>query len=179
MEQGPEHHNVPDEPTDDELAGSFEDAADATGPVSQERAHRFYDRIRASIQKYSERKGGTVEKSTEYLLLVPDMFILLWRLASDARVSGKNKVMLVSGIGYFIFPFDLLPEGILGPIGYLDDLVFAVYVLNKMLVDTDVSVLRAHWSGKEDILDSIQKVLKAADSLIGKDLVTRIKKIVR
>ena len=46
--------------------------------------------------------------------------------------------MLGPAVVYYISPFDLLPEALLGPIGYLDDLVFAVYVLNRLLSDTDV-----------------------------------------
>ena len=68
---------------------------------------------------------------------------------------------------------------LLGPIGYLDDLVFGVYVLNKVLKDTDPSILRQHWSGSSDVLDSIQKVLNAADSLVGSEFLGRIKKMLK
>src|SRR5438045_1084584 len=101
--------------------------------VSAEKANRFYDRIRGRIQKYVDDKGGTLGKTAEFLLLVPDTFILLWRLVGDSRVTGKDKILLGSAVAYYIFPFDLIPEGLLGPIGYLDDLVFGVYVLNHLL----------------------------------------------
>src|SRR5581483_11376299 len=152
-----------------------------TDPVvmSPVRAQRTYDRIREKIRRYLDKRGGVVEKGGEFLLLVPDFFMLLWRLANDSRVTGKNKVLLVSGLADYILPFDFLPEAIVGPIGYLDDLVFAVYVLNKMLADTDVSIVREHWSGESDVLDSIQRVLNAADSLVGSDLIARFKKMVK
>ena len=145
--------------------------------MNETRAERFYDRLRRSIHRYFENKGGAMEKSGEYLLLVPDVFILLWRLAKDPRVSGKNKVLLGTSLAYYVIPFDFIPEALIGPIGYLDDLVFAVYVLNRMLVDTDVSILREHWSGQEDVLDSIQRVLNAADGLVGSDMVGKFKKM--
>jgi len=145
--------------------------------MTEERAQRFYDRIRGSIQRYLDRHGGVMEKTGEYLLLVPDVFILLWRLVKDARVKGKNKALLVSALAYYISPFDLIPEAIVGPIGYLDDLVFAVYVLNKVLGEVDASVLREHWSGDSDVLDSIQRVLNAADSLVGSKILSRFKKM--
>jgi uncharacterized membrane protein YkvA (DUF1232 family) len=139
---------------------------------------RFYDRIRARIQNYLEKKGGLAEKGGEYLLLVPDIFILLWRLANDGRVDGKNKVLLGTSLAYYLFPFDIIPEAIVGPMGFMDDLVFGVYVLNRLLGDTDAEVLRQHWSGSEDVLSVIQKVLTAADSLVGSDMVGRLKKVV-
>ena len=89
-------------------------------------------------------------KTGEYLLLAPDVFVLLWRLVNDPRVNAKNKVVLGSGLAYFLFPLDIMPEAFFGPIGYLDDLVFAVLLLKKMLADTDVAILREHWSGSED-----------------------------
>lgn len=168
----------PHEVDDEALAESVHDAAEAAGPMSQDRAQRFYDRVRGNIQRFIDRKGKALGKTAGFLLLVPDVFILLWRLTNDSRVTGKNKVLLVSGIGYFLFPFDLIPEGLLGPVGYLDDLVFGVYVLNRILNDTDVSVVREHWSGSEDVLETAQRVLNAADELVGSQLVARIKRIV-
>jgi len=147
--------------------------------VTPERAQRFYDRVRKSIQDYIDSKSGVLGKTAEFLMLVPDVFILLWRLTTDRRVSGKDKVLLGSALAYFILPFDLIPEAIVGPIGYLDDLVFGVYVLNKMLNHTDVEVIREHWSGKHDVLDMIRQVLGAADTLVDGSVLGRLKKMVR
>jgi len=162
--------------TDAEFAREIHDAAEHE-QFPRDRATRFYDRIRNTIQRYIDSKGTLVGKTGSFLLLVPDVFILLWRLMTDARVNGKDKVLLGSAVAYYVMPFDLLPEAILGPAGYLDDLVFGVYVLNKILGNVDASVLREHWSGSEDVLDSIQNVLNAAESLVGTDLAGRIKKM--
>lgn len=147
--------------------------------IPPERAERFYDRVRSRIQSYVDSKGSAVGKTAEYLLLVPDVFILLWRLVNDGRVSGKNKVLLGSGIAYYIFPIDLIPEAFVGPIGYLDDLVFGVYILNRVLTDTDEAIVRQHWPGSEDVLAVIQKVLGVAESLIGREMVDRIKRMAK
>ncbi len=165
--------------SDDDFASSMSDAADSTGEMTATRAERFYDRVRTAIQNYIERKGTVVEKGAEFLLLVPDTFILLWRLVNDGRVNGKNKVLLGSAIAYYIFPFDIIPEAVVGPIGYLDDLVFGVIVLNKILNDTDASILRDHWSGSDDVLESIQRVLNAADQLVGSEFLAKIKRMVK
>ncbi len=145
-------------------------------PMPAEKAQRFYDRLRRRIHAALEHKGALVEKFGDYLLLVPDIFMLLWRLMTDARVSGKNKVLLGSGIAYFVFPFDVVPEAIVGPIGFLDDLVFAVYILNKLLSDTDAAILREHWSGHHDLLESMRKVLDAADKLVSENVLDKLKK---
>lgn len=146
-------------------------------PVSQRKADRFYDRIRSNIAAYIERKGPALGTTAEYLFLVPDVFILLFRLANDKRVTGKNKVLLGTGLAYYIFPLDIMPEAILGPIGFLDDLVLGVYILSKMLNDTDEAILREHWSGRGDLLDMIRRVLHSADGMVGSDFLAKIKKM--
>jgi uncharacterized membrane protein YkvA (DUF1232 family) len=163
--------------TDTDLRRRIE--KDSEQPVTPDRADRFYDRVRGSIQEYIDRKGGVLGKTAEFLLLVPDIFMLLWRLTTDSRVTGKDKVLLGSAVVYFILPFDLIPEAVVGPIGYLDDLVFAVYVLNTILRDTDPEVLREHWTGSEDVLVTIQRVLTAADTLVATNILGRIKKMIK
>jgi uncharacterized membrane protein YkvA (DUF1232 family) len=129
------------------------------------------------VRRYVDKKGAALGKTADFLLLVPDVFILLWRLTTDSRVTGKDKILLGSAVAYYIFPFDLLPEALVGPMGFLDDLVFGVYVLNKMLKTTDAAILREHWSGSDDVLAMIQRVLAAADSLVGSNMAASIKKM--
>lgn len=166
---------------DNEVAGtdlveSMRESSEDASRASRERANRFYDRMRVGIRSYLDRKGTMAGKTGEFLLLVPDVFMLLWRLVSDSRIGSKDKVMLGSGLAYFFFPLDLMPEAFMGPLGYIDDLVFAVFLLNKILADTDPEILRQHWSGSEDVLAVIQKVLGAADNLVGSEILGRLKK---
>lgn len=162
--------------SEDNFEETMRESSELAGPVSRDRADRFYDRMRASIREYLEKKGSVAGSTGEYLLLAPDVFVLLWRLVNDKRVDAKNKVMLGSGLAYYLFPLDIMPEAFLGPIGYLDDLVFAVYLLNKLLTDTDVEILREHWSGRDDVLDTIRRVLGAAENLVGSDIAGKFKK---
>ncbi|HUP60180.1 MAG TPA: YkvA family protein [Thermoanaerobaculia bacterium] len=163
----------------EETDTTLSDMTEAAAPVTDDRAQRFYDRIRNNIRRYLETKAHLGETPTKYLLLAPDVFMLLWRLISDGRVNAKNKVLLGSGLAYYFFPLDIMPEAFLGPIGYLDDLVFGVYLLNKMLADTDPAILRQHWSGSDDVLTTIQNVLSSADNLVGSDILSRIKKMMK
>lgn len=164
---------------DEDLGETMRESSELSGPVSKDRADRFYDRMRDSIRRYLEKKGTLAGKTGQFLLLAPDVFVLLWRLVNDPRVNAKNKVMLGSGLAYYLFPFDIMPEGFLGPVGYIDDLIFGVILLKKMLSDTDPAVLREHWSGSEDLLTTIEKILDAADNLAGSDVVNRFKKTVK
>ena len=174
MEQ-PQTSEVP--PTEADIESRVREEV-ARGDVPRDRATRFYDRMRTSIREYTEGKR-VVGKTAEFLMLVPDMFMLLWRLTTDSRVRGKDKLLLGSAVAYFILPFDLIPEAIVGPLGYMDDLVFAAYVLNKILNDTDAAILREHWSGNGDVLEAIQRVLNAADTLVETNVTKRLKKLLK
>lgn len=169
-----EQNELSEQEADEILREAIGDSAEEP-PISEAKANRFYDRLRTRISSYLER-GKAPSVARDALLFVPDTFILLTRLARDPRVTGKNKVILGSAIAYFIFPLDLMPDFI-GPIGYLDDLVFAVYVLNRMLADTEEEILREHWSGRGDVLQMIRQVLASADNLVASDVVKNIKKL--
>ena len=114
-----------------------------------------------------DRVSGYTGQYADYLLLVPDLFLLATRLVLDPRVDKKHKVYLGAAVAYVVGPFNLLTERVFGPIGYLDDLVVLTAALNMMLNDIDKQIIAEHWSGKADLLESVQKVIKQADEFIG------------
>ena len=142
----------------------------------------FYDRLREKIlqtvEKRSGRRGAKLTEDTvRALLLVPDIFILLVRLALDKEVPGSARAMIGGAIAYFILPFDLLPEAILGPAGYLDDLVLAVAVLAQAFGGDLEPYARKHWSGSEDLRVVIRDITSTAQSLLGQKLYDRLRRL--
>lgn len=135
----------------------------------------FYEKLRRKITEFSQSKRGREHKFIEYILLVPDLFYLLCKLTVDKDVPVVEKTKLVGVITYFISPIDLVPEVILGPIGYLDDIALVTYVLNGLLNKVDSEVVKRNWPGDEDILDVIQQILRVADKMIGVGLWNKIK----
>ena len=111
------------------------------------------------------------------LLLVPDVFILLVRLTLDKDVPGSARAMIGGALAYFILPFDLLPEAILGPVGYLDDLVLAAAVLAQAFGGDLEPYARKHWSGSEDLRVVIRDVTETAQSLLGVKLYNRLHRL--
>ena len=131
----------------------------------------FYIKLRKKITNFLEKKNTPY---ADVLLLGPDMFHLLVKLFIDERVPTKQKAKFVGVIAYFISPIDLLPEFLLGPIGYLDDIALASYVLNNYINETDSKIVRELWAGDQDILTSIKNVLAIADKAIGSGLWKKI-----
>lgn len=133
----------------------------------------FYQKMRKQIQAYLQKKNF---KYADLLMLAPDFFHLLVKLSLDSRVTNDKKVKFAAGVAYFILPIDFLPEAILGPIGYMDDLAVAAYILNDYLNNNDPDILYEHWAGEGDILASIQNIATTANYFLGEGLWTRIKK---
>ena len=134
----------------------------------------FYQQMRESIRLWLERKGKGF-KYAEYLLAAPDLFHLLCRLAIDPDVPAALKAKLAAAIIYFVAPVDFFPEALIGPYGYVDDLVAAAFVLNGLVNEIDAEIVRRHWAGNKDVLGLIQEILKVAQELVGKGLLGRIK----
>lgn len=135
----------------------------------------FYQQMRQAINAWLKDKGAGY-KFADYLLAAPDLFHLLCKLAIDKDVPTAEKAKLVAAIVYFVSPFDFLPEVVIGPLGYIDDVVVAAYVLNNLINNTNPEIVEKHWAGDKHVLDLIQQILKVADELVGSGLWSKIRK---
>jgi uncharacterized membrane protein YkvA (DUF1232 family) len=139
----------------------------------------FYQSLRKRIHDWLQTEEGRDYQWTKFLLAAPDFFHLLCKLAIDRDVPTAEKAKLAAAIAYFVSPIDLLPEAVLGPIGYVDDVAFAAYVLNSIVNVTNPEVVRRHWAGEDDVLEVIQSALKSADQMVGGGLWEKLKRLVK
>jgi uncharacterized membrane protein YkvA (DUF1232 family) len=109
---------------------------------------------------------GAGYRWADYLMLAPDLFHLLCRLAADPRVPLSSKAKLLAGIAYFIAPTDVVPELLLGPAGYIDDVALSAYLLNELVQVTGEDVLADHWAGDADLLEVIRNILDEIDAVL-------------
>jgi uncharacterized membrane protein YkvA (DUF1232 family) len=135
----------------------------------------FYQKLRTKLKKWAQSGDGKTNKWAEYIMFAPDLFHLLCKLALDPEVPAMEKAKLAIAIGYFISPIDILPEGLIGPVGYADDVVLAAYVLNSVINNTPRQVVDSHWAGEGDVLDVTKRILEVADEMLGSGLVKKIK----
>ncbi|UIO40929.1 DUF1232 domain-containing protein [Brevibacillus brevis] len=141
--------------------------------VLPEKHQRFYDKLREKIETFIRDKGIN-DSVANFILLAPDLFVLLARLMLDKRVGVQSKALAGVAVAYFITPIDFIPEALVGGFGLVDDVILAVYALRKILVDIDESIVREHWNGEEDLLAVITKVVRSADDLVGKKIVKKL-----
>jgi len=136
----------------------------------------FYKNIRKDIKHWVNDNLDKENKWVDYILAAPDLFHLLCKLTADSEIPSNKKIKLVAGIAYFISPIDLLPEAFLGPIGYLDDIAVAAFILNDLINEVDPQIIRKHWAGEQDVLVLIKTILTNADKMIGSKMWKKIRK---
>ena len=139
----------------------------------------FYQELRRKIKIWMQSDEGKASKWQEYLLAAPDLFHLLCKLSIDKDVAVKDKAKLAGVIAYFVSPIDLVPEAIVGPIGYVDDISLAAYVINQIINNADPGVVRKHWAGEGDVLELVQRILAKADQMVGSGLWQKLKKMIK
>jgi uncharacterized membrane protein YkvA (DUF1232 family) len=138
----------------------------------------FYKKLRKRIKAWAAGAGKDT-KALAYILLAPDFFHLLCKILLDPRVPGREKAKVGGAIAYFMSPLDVVPEGLLGPAGYIDDVALAAFVLNSVLESAGPDVLREHWAGDGDVLDQIRSVIRVADKLLGSGAWNKIKRLLK
>lgn len=136
----------------------------------------FYQTLRQRMRRWLENAAPKA-KYADMLMLAPDLFHVLCRLVADRRISPQHKAMLAAAIAYFVAPIGLVPEALVGPIGYIDDIALAAFVLNKLLNSSEAEVVREHWAGEQDVLSAVQGVLEVADTAIASGLWRKIQGI--
>lgn len=144
-----------------------------------ERDRDFYQKVRENIAHWANREENKSYQWLRWLLMAPDLFHLLIRLAADPDVPLKEKAKLGAAAAYFLTPIDLLPELILGPTGYLDDIVLASYTLNRLVNTIDPAIIDKHWAGEMDVLVTLQNILSLADRMLGSGLFKRLKNLIK
>lgn len=133
----------------------------------------FYQKFRKKIRnqlnkrkKENKRDKNIYDRLVDYLILLPDLFHLSFKLLFDKEVPSENKGALVAGIAYVIVPIDLIPDNI--PIaGWIDDLIVLTMALNKFFESENEKVkiaIEKHWAGDDDVFKQIQEILKIADA---------------
>ena len=151
------------------------DANEEPVPESQG-APDLYQHMRKRIRAWLEKKGSAY-RYADVLLVGPDLLHLLSKLALDRRVSLEDKAKIAGAIAYFASPIDLMPEAFTGPVGYLDDIALAAYVLRAFVGAGHSDIAKEHWAGDQDLLQVLQRVLSVADAALSAGVWQRLKRI--
>lgn len=128
----------------------------------------FYLKLRKKVVAWMNSKIGASSPYVKYIIWAPDLFYLMWKLSIDPQVPLSERLKLLGALAYFVSPFDLIPEALIGPVAFADDIVLAAFVLNGLINKTPPELLKKYWPGDEDVFETIKKVVAASDRLVGK-----------
>lgn len=103
------------------------------------------------------RKHPEAVSVKEGLRLLPDLLVLLQRLAADRTLSrGIRLRLLLLGV-YLASPIDLVPD-FLPVIGYADDAILVALVLRSVIRRAGHVPLELHWPGTPAGLTLIRRL---------------------
>jgi uncharacterized membrane protein YkvA (DUF1232 family) len=139
-------------------------------------ADDYYRSLRRRLRAWLQDKGKAYAYA-DALFVAPDLLHLLCRLTLDARVPRSEKVQLASAIAYFVSVIDFVPEGLLGPIGLIDDVALAALALQRLIGAGHAKLAQEYWAGDGDLLQLLQRVLALAEKAIGSGVWQRVRSL--
>lgn len=129
----------------------------------------FYQRFRGEMRTWLGTKGGKAHKLADLLCYAPDMLHLLCRLSLDPRIPVQHKARLGATIAYFVAPADAMPELMLGPSGFADDVALGALTVSSLL-GVQREIVEEHWAGDKDVVQVVQSMATVAEGVLGAGL---------
>jgi len=121
----------------------------------------FYDMLKEEIEAYEGRHD-------DLIYLAPEFYLLMTNLLDDPRLPHRLRPAVACAVAYFILPADIIPEDLLGPYGYVDDIWLCAFVAHHVQdVCGDVPILRDNWQGEGEIGGLTSEILGKEEDLIG------------
>ena len=94
----------------------------------------------------------------ESLRLLPDVLVLVRRLAADPTLSrGVRWRLVVLGV-YLVIPVDLVPDFV-PVVGYADDALLVAWVLRSVVRAAGPEALERHWPGTPQGLATVRRLV--------------------
>ena len=141
----------------------------------------FEAELKAEIERFVEKYKKKLDKDKKkFLLLLPDLYVLLKNISKDSKIDSRIASFCAEIVDYVESPVDILPESVMGVIGYLDDIVVTIFALDAIknwLGDDEI--LKKHWKGKGDIVEHMKSGVDAIDTFVPVDIFQKIVQWVR
>jgi uncharacterized membrane protein YkvA (DUF1232 family) len=146
--------------------------------IEEQGAEDFYRRLRTRLDEWLQSREGRAYRFADHLLLLPDFVHLTIRLALDRRVPMELRTQTAAVLAYVMLPLDLVPEGLVGPVGFGDDLLLIALMVRRLLTTVPPDVVMTHWAGPAGLMETIRTILDAAEEMVGNRVWKRLQRIV-
>lgn len=94
---------------------------------------------------------------TDILRLLPDVVVLLRRIAADPQLPRGVRIRLGLLLVYLILPIDLIPDFI-PVLGYADDAIIVGLALRSVTRRAGPAALERHWPGTAEGLQAVRRL---------------------
>lgn len=131
---------------------------------------------RREIDEWSKTAEGQKTRWAPLVRLAPDFLRLLLRLVMDPGLSAQKRARLGYAAAYFVSRYDPVPEALVGPLGYLDDVAVAAHALETTLSGEDVGLAARHWPGPGDVWKHVREVRAKTESMLTAERWDRIRR---
>ncbi len=135
--------------------------------------NKIEDSYNKGREVIKEKIPKNIRGVSDYLLIIPDLITLIYRLLKDNRVSIKTKLIISASLAYTCFPSDLIPDKI--PfIGKIDDIAVMFFALSKIATDVPPNIILENWAGDDDLIESLKVGLGFVKDIFGVKNVEKI-----
>ena len=145
--------------------------------TDQDNLNRYYENLATKVAGWDQKIGHArkrhallrvfpVDQLVGLVLVVPAVVHLLISLVNDDQVSRKTRYKIYLALGYFLFPLDLIPEAVVGPIGYIDDVVIALRLIDTILNgdnEQEIARIGELWQRSPEELDKLRTLVRNLD----------------
>lgn len=135
--------------------------------------NKIEDSYNKGREVIKEKIPKNIRGVSDYLLIIPDLITLIYRLLKDNRVSIKTKLIISASLAYTCFPSDLIPDKI--PfIGKIDDIAVMFFALSKIATDVPPNIILENWAGDDNLIESLKVGLGCVKDIFGVKNVEKI-----
>lgn len=146
--------------------------------IEERRTRDFYARLRIRLNSWFGTPTGHAYRFAEHLLVLPDLAHLMVRLALDRRVPGDLRAQTAAVLAYVMSPFDLVPEAVVGPLGFGDDVLLVALMVRRLLTAVPSEIVLEHWAGPRELMVTIRRILDVAEEMAGSRVWRRLQRMI-
>lgn len=129
----------------------------------------FYDVLNENLESFEGEYDHFVDNG-------PDLFRLLAELLNVSKINASDRLKIGAAISYFVIPFDVIPENIYGPYGYVDDIFICTFVIKELIKKYGYDLLNEIWKGNGKLEDIVNLCYNKSEKILEKNEITEILK---
>ncbi len=129
---------------------------------------------RGFAELLAEQVGSYRGNLDDVVILAPDLFRFLTNLLEDARVPAEARRLITAALAYFVAPYDVEPEEIYGPRGFLDDVFLGASVARALREFLPAEVLETAWEADYPLWPTIEQAYQRGLQTLGEQQVQAI-----